>query len=69
VTYRPRVHIQNERFPTLSLCGLAWSKARGGVPASDTTPPVVRDQESGSVNAATCQQCVLQWRRRQLAKS
>ena len=65
MSYKPRVHIQNERFKTLSLCGLAWSKAKGGRVASDTTPPVVFDEESGSVNQATCHQCLLQLRRRQ----
>lgn len=58
-----RVHIQDQQFPTRALCGLTWERARGGRLASDTSPPVVFDEESGSVNAATCGQCLLALRR------
>lgn len=61
---KPRVHIQNPRFQTVTLCGQPWELSKGGRVASDTTPPAVIDEESGSVNAATCSTCLLQWRRR-----
>ncbi len=61
---RPRVHVQDSRYKTRALCGLEWDRAHGGRVASDTTPPVVCDDESGSVNPATCQQCILAYRRR-----
>jgi hypothetical protein len=63
LSYRHRVHIQNERFPTISLCGQAWEDSRGGRVASSTEPPAVIDEETGSVNAATCATCLLRWRR------
>ncbi len=63
VTYKPRIHIQSDRFPTITLCGRPWADSRGGEPRSDTTPPVVKDVESGSVNQATCELCIDRWRR------
>jgi hypothetical protein len=62
--YTPRVHVQDEKFPDRALCGLEWAKCRGGRIASTTEPPVVFDEESGSVNAASCQQCLLALRRK-----
>lgn len=55
------VHIQSERFPSRSLCGMAWP-VRGGRVASDTKPPVVID-ERGSVNPASCRTCITVFRR------
>lgn len=63
MTYKRRVHIQDPRFSSLSLCKQPWDASRGGVPKSDTDPPVVRDEESGSVSAVTCERCLLLWRR------
>ncbi len=59
-----KIHIQDQQFKMRALCGLAWDRARGGRAASDTEPPIVHDEESGSVNPATCFQCVLAYRRR-----
>lgn len=57
--YQPRVHIRDERFPSRAICGLVWTKAEhGGRVASSTSPPVVVNDESGSVNPATCLQCL-----------
>jgi hypothetical protein len=61
--YEPRIHIQSERFKTLTLCGRPWADSRGGEPRSDTHPPVVKDVETGSVNQASCQACLVRWRR------
>jgi hypothetical protein len=61
--YKRRVHIQNEQFPSISLCGHPWENSRGGRVASSTEPPAVIDEETGSVNAATCDTCLLRWRR------
>jgi hypothetical protein len=60
---KPKVHIQEPLHKRYSLCGKPWAQVRGGVVRSDTTPPVVFDEESGSVNAATCLQCCLVLRR------
>jgi hypothetical protein len=58
------VHIQDDRFLTRSLCGVAWTRVvDGGRIASDTDPPVVVD-EAGSAAAATCRTCLAVWRRR-----
>lgn len=61
-----KTHIQDPKFSTRALCGLAWERVRrGGRMASDTTPPVVvSDDERASVNVASCAQCVLALRRR-----
>lgn len=61
-----KVHIQDQIFKTRSLCGRAWVKIKGGEPRSDTDPPAVFNEETGSVNAATCQQCCLVLRRSKL---
>lgn len=60
----PTVHIQDERFADRVLCGTPWAKVtKAGMPRSDTFPPAVRDEENGSVNAATCYTCLTIWRR------
>lgn len=59
-----RVHIQDPDYRSRSLCGIPWERARGGRLASSTDPPVVLDEESGSVNAVDCRVCMLQVRRR-----
>ena len=64
---KPRIHIQDPKFPNRALCGRDWAASIGGRAASDTNPPVVIDDETGSVNPANCLQCVLTYRRR-LAK-
>lgn len=58
-----RIHIQDEDYPLRALCGKPWLEAHGGRIVSNTLP-VVRDDESGSVNQVTCRVCLLQWRRR-----
>lgn len=60
----PRIHIQNPDHLTIALCGRRWSRvSRGGRIASDTEPPVVKDDESGSCDVATCDVCLAKWRR------
>jgi hypothetical protein len=58
-----KVHIQEPVHKRYSLCGKPWATVRGGVIRSDTTPPAVFDEESGSVNAASCRTCLLVLRR------
>lgn len=58
MTYRPRVHIRDPKFPSRALCGRPWHEAKGGRVASDTEPPVVIDEETGSVNPASCRKCI-----------
>jgi hypothetical protein len=59
VSYVAKVHIRDERFPSRAICGKAWSvSVRGGRVASDTTPPVVFDEERKSVNPASCSKCL-----------
>ncbi len=60
---KPKVHVQDPTFKNRSLCGQPWERVKGGVPRSDTDPPAVFDEESGSVNAASCRQCCLVLRR------
>jgi hypothetical protein len=59
-----KVHLQDPKFQDRAMCGREWRLCKGGREASDTTPPVVIDEESGSVNAVDCQQCLLALRRR-----
>jgi hypothetical protein len=63
-----RIHVRDQAYPARALCGREWIDARGGDVASDTCPPVVRDDESGSVNLANCRVCIDVLRRR-LARS
>jgi hypothetical protein len=59
VSYAPKVHIRDERFPSRAICGMTWSAPiRGGRIASDTSPPVVFDEERKSVNPASCVKCL-----------
>jgi len=67
--YRPRVHIRDTQFPSRSICGRHWHESRGGRVASDTEPPIVKDEETGSVNPATCRKCVQLHREALLKKS
>lgn len=66
---KPKVHIQEPVHKRLSLCGQPWARVKGGVVRSDTDPPAVFDEESGSVNAATCHVCVLTLRRSKFTPS
>jgi hypothetical protein len=59
-----KIHLQDPQFRDRALCGREWRLCRGGREASTTEPPVVIDEESGSVNAVDCRICLLQLRRR-----
>ncbi len=61
-----KIHIQDQRFKTRALCGRPWDKARGGRVASSEVEEqlVVHNEESGSVNPATCEKCVKLYRER-----
>jgi hypothetical protein len=63
-----KVHVQDPIFKNRSLCGKKWANVKGGVPRSDTDPPAVFNEESGSVSAATCKQCCLVLRRSMMPK-
>jgi hypothetical protein len=63
VSYQQKIHIQHARFTDQTFCGKPWTGSRGGRLASDTSPPVVYDDEAGSTNVATCAACILQLRR------
>lgn len=63
----PKIHIQDPTFKNRALCGQPWARVKsGGRVASDTDPPAVFNEETGSVNPATCQQCCLALRRSKL---
>jgi hypothetical protein len=65
-TYQPRVHIRDPKFPGRALCGRDWSEVEHGgrVATSGLTPPVVVNDESGSVSPANCWTCLLTFRKR-----
>lgn len=63
MTRDPRIHVRDEQRPTRALCGRPWSvTSKGGRVASSTSPPVIVNDETGSANALTCQQCWSIWR-------
>jgi hypothetical protein len=67
------IHIRSETYPERALCGASWAThhggLRGGRIASDTSPPVVSDDERGSANAVTCRTCLAVWRRMRRAQA
>jgi hypothetical protein len=68
MSYQPRVHIRDEQFLSRSLCGQPWRGARSaGRPCSDSDPPYVTNDESGSVSQTTCLKCIELYRAKMLA--
>ncbi len=57
----PKIHIRSTRWTSLTLCGLKWEGRVSGRIASDTTPPAVVDDDSGSVYPATCVSCLTKY--------
>lgn len=63
VAYKARVHVQSEQFLTTTLCAKEMNKVRGGRVCSDTDPPYVKDERTGSVDQATCLVCIAKWQK------
>jgi len=58
-----RRHIRNDALPWQAWCGRRWRGSSGGRVASDTDPPLVKNDETGTAHWATCALCLSRWRR------
>lgn len=68
MSYKVKTHIRDEQFLSRALCGQPWRGAeRAGRPCSDSDPPYVTNDETGSTQQATCLKCCELYRAKMLA--